>query len=458
VTAGEAWEIPRSVLIDNDYHIWYKIRAMIKRYTLPRMARIWEDDNKFQKMLKVEILACEALSKLKIVPKKDLTQIQKKAKINVSRIKKIEKKTNHDVVAFILNVSEYVGEPAKYIHYGLTSSDVLDTSLSVMMVEAIDILIDDVKTLMVSFKKKAKLYKKTVMIGRSHGVHAEPITFGIKMALFYDEMRRNLERLMKARETIAYGKISGSVGTYANVDPFVEEYVCKKLGLKPANVSSQILQRDRHAEFLTAIAFCGTSLEKFATEFRALQRTETGEVQEYFSSTQKGSSSMPHKKNPIMCERICGLARILRANAHASMENIPLWHERDISHSSVERVIIPDSTILLDYMMHKMIGIVDRLVVNPERMKENLERTKGVIFSQRVMLELITRGLTRKEAYDIVQSAALLVQDKNLPFLAALAEDKNVHSIMSRKEIEACGDYGYHTKQVDRIFKKVGIT
>ena len=430
---------------------------MIERYTLPRMARIWTEENKFEKMLKVEILACEAFSKLKIIPKQALFQIKKKAKIDIQAIKEIEKKTNHDVVAFILNLSENIGEAAKYIHYGLTSSDVLDTSLSVMMTESIDILIEDVKKLMQAFKRKAKRYKNVPMIGRSHGVHAEPISFGIKMALFYDETRRNLERLKQARATIAYGKISGSVGTYANVNPFVEEYVCKKLGLKAAKVSSQILQRDRHAQFLNAIAICGASLEKFATEFRALQKTEVGEVQEFFSSTQKGSSSMPHKKNPIMCERITGMARILRANALASMENVPLWHERDISHSSVERVIIPDSTILLDYMLNKMTGIVDRLVVNPDRMMENLERTKGVIFSQRVMLELINRGLTRKEAYNIVQSAALTVQAENLPFLDALAEDKRVRAHMSRKEIEACGDLRYHLKYVDYIFKRTGI-
>jgi len=430
---------------------------MIKRYTLPRMAKIWTEENKFKIMLKVEILACEAFSKLKIIPKQDLFQIKKKARFDVEKIKEIEKKTNHDVVAFINNLSEYIGEPAKYIHFGLTSSDVLDTSLSAMMCEAIDILITDTKKLMQALKRKARRSKNTVMIGRSHGMHAEPISFGIKMALFYDETKRNLERLKQAREGIAYGKISGSVGTYANVNPFVEDYVSKKLGLKPAKVSSQILQRDRHAQYLNAIAICGTSLEKFATEFRALQRTEIGEVQEFFSSTQKGSSSMPHKKNPIMCERICGLARILRANALASMENMPLWHERDISHSSVERVIIPDSTILLDYMTEHMINIVDRLVVNKDKMRENIDKTKGIIFSQRVMLELVTRGFTRQEAYDIVQSAAMAVQNEGTLFLEAIAKDTRVKSRMSKSEIEACGELDYHIKHVDYIFKKVGI-
>ncbi|MCK4462917.1 MAG: adenylosuccinate lyase [Candidatus Omnitrophica bacterium] len=430
---------------------------MIERYTLPRMASIWTEENKWKIMLKVEILACEALSKLKIIPKQDLFQIKKKAKFDIDRINQIEKKTNHDVVAFIANLSENIGEAAKYIHYGLTSSDVLDTSLSVMMCQALDILIDDTKKLMQAFKRKARRFKNAIMIGRSHGMHAEPTSFGIKMALFYDETKRDLERLKQARDVIAYGKISGSVGTYANINPFVEEYVCKKLGLKPAKVSSQILQRDRHAQYLNAIAICGASLEKFATEFRSLQRTEIGEVQEFFSSAQKGSSSMPHKKNPIMCERVCGLARILRANAIAGIENMPLWHERDISHSSVERVIVPDSTILLDYMLNKMIGIADRLIVNVDRMKENLEKTNGIIFSQRVMLELINRGFTRQEAYDIVQKAALTVQAESLPFLDAIAEDKRVRGSMSRTEVEACGDLGYHLKHADYIFRKVGI-
>jgi adenylosuccinate lyase len=430
---------------------------MIDRYTLPRMARVWSEENKFEKMLKVELLACEAFSKLKIIPKHDLFQIKKKARFDIGRIKEIEKKTNHDIVSFVMNVSEYVGEAAKYIHFGLTSSDVIDTSFSVMMCEAMDILIEDAEGLLKAFKRSAKKYKNTVMIGRSHGVHAEPITFGLKMALYYDETIRNIERLKKARATIAYGKISGSVGTHANVDPFVEEYVCKKLGLKPAKVSSQILQRDRHAEFLNAIAITGTSLEKFATEFRALQRTEIGEVQEYFSSTQKGSSSMPHKKNPIMFERICGLARILRANAFAGMENMPLWHERDISHSSVERVIMPDSTILLDYMLTKMANLVHKLVVDETRMKENLGKSRGIIFSQRVLLELVKKGLTRIEAYDIVQDAALNMDRENIDFEEALKNNKKVRNIMGPKAIEECFDLGYHTKFVDKIFKKAGI-
>ena len=430
---------------------------MVERYTLPRMAVIWSERNKFEKMLKIEILACEALSRLKVIPKKDLLHIKKKARFDIERIKRIEEKTNHDIVSFIINISEYVGESAKYIHFGLTSSDVVDTSLSAMMCEAMDILIEDSKGLLKAFRKKARKYKNTVMIGRSHGVHAEPTTFGLKCALFYEETKRNIERLKAARNTIAYGKISGSVGTHANIDPFVEEYVCKKLGLKPAEVSSQILQRDRHAQYLNAIAMMGASLEKFSTEFRALQRTEIGEVEEYFSSTQKGSSSMPHKKNPIMFERICGLARILRGNAFASMENIPLWHERDISHSSVERVIIPDSTILLNYMLTKMTNLVNRLGVNEDRMRVNINKTRGIIFSQRVLLELIKKGLTRLEAYDIVQEASLNMQKEDIDFEEALKRNRKIRDVMGPDEIGSCFDLGYHIKNIDKIFKRAGI-
>ena len=430
---------------------------MIERYTLPRMGVIWSEKNKFEKMLKVEILACEALSKLKIIPKHDLFQIKKKARFDIERIKKIEEKTNHDMVSFVMNISENVGDAAKYVHFGLTSSDVVDTALSIMMREAMDVLIKDANELLKAFRVKARKYKHTVMIGRSHGVHAEPITFGLKMALFYREIKRDIERLKTARTRIAYGKISGSVGTHANTDPFVEEYVSKKLGLRPAKVSSQILQRDRHAEYLNAIAITGTSLEKFSTEFRALQRTEIGEVEEYFSPTQKGSSSMPHKKNPIMFERICGLARILRGNALAGMENMPLWHERDISHSSVERVIIPDSTILLDYMLTKMAGLVNRLTVNEERMRENIGKTKGIIFSQRVLLELIKRGLGRIEAYDIVQEAALNMQKEDIDFEEALKQNRKIRNVMGPKAIAECFGLNYHTKHIDKIFKKAGI-
>lgn len=408
-------------------------------------------------MLDVEIAACEAMCKLGKVPKTALQTIIAKAKFDVERIKEIEKATNHDVVAFITNLSENIGEDSKYIHMGLTSNDVLDTSLSVMMRQAMDILIEDVKGLLRGLKKKARRYKTTPMMGRTHGMHAEPITFGLKMALFYDALKRDLERLQDAREAISVGKISGAVGTYANIEPFIEEFACRKLGLKPSKVSTQVIQRDRHAQYLIAIAMTGTSLEAIGTELRHLQRTEVGEVQEYFSPTQKGSSAMPHKKNPITCERVCGLARVLRGNAQAELESVVLWHERDISHSSVERIIVPDSTILLDYMLHKMTDIIDKLVVKPDTMLKNMEKTRGIIFSQRVLLELIDNGLTRQEAYDIVQRCAMGLSEDGPDFRQILQSDTEVRKYLSETEVNACFDLRYHLKYIDRIFRKVGI-
>lgn len=430
---------------------------MINRYSLPKMANVWQEENKFKKMLQVEIAACEAMAKMGQIPKQALAVIKKRAAFDVDRIKEIEKKTNHDVVAFLVNLSENIGDEAKYIHLGMTSSDVLDTSLSMMMHDAANILLDDLRLLLKALRDKARRFKKTVMIGRSHGVHAEPTTFGLKMALFYDETHRNLRRMEEARNIISVGKISGAVGTYANVNPEVEKFACKKIGLKPANISTQILQRDRHAHYLTTLAIIGTSLERFATEIRHLQRTEVSEVEEYFSPTQKGSSAMPHKKNPIMCERICGLARVLRGNAQAAMENMPLWHERDISHSSVERIIVPDSTILLDYMLNKFTTLIQRLVVNQEAMKENLEKSRGIIFSQRVLLELINKGLTRLEAYDAVQNAALTSQRDGIHFKIILENDKRIRRYLTKEEIDACFDLGYHLAYVGEIFKRVGI-
>jgi len=421
------------------------------------MAAVWTDEFRFRKMLDVEIFACEALTKLGKIPKGALSHIQSRARFDVERIKEIEAATNHDVIAFIKNVSEYVGDDAKYIHMGLTSSDVLDTALSAQMQQACDILIEDLKKLLSILRRKARLHKKTLMIGRTHSVHAEPMTFGLKMALYYEETKRNLVRLQHARDTISVGKISGAVGTYANIDPFVEEYTCKKMGLKPARISTQILQRDRHAEFLNAIAITGTCLEKYATEFRNLQHTEIGEVEEYFSSTQKGSSAMPHKRNPILCERIAGLARILRANALVSMEDIVLWHERDISHSSAERVILPDSTILLDYMLTKFMDIVGHLLVHDDRMMENLNKSGGVVFSGRLLLELVNKGLTRNEAYDKVQKAAFNAKKDGLPFKEALLLDDGIMSILNSGDIEDIFDFKYHMKNIDRIFRKVGI-
>jgi len=430
---------------------------MIKRYSLPKMSAIWQEENKFKKMLRVEIACCEAFASMGKMPKEALSVIKKKARFDVGRIKEIETKTNHDVVAFIVNVSEYIGDEAKYIHMGMTSSDVLDTSLSIMMKEAADILINDTRLLLKAFRDKARKYRKTVMMGRTHGVHAEPTTFGLKMALFYDETRRNLKRLEDARNIISVGKISGAVGTYANVEPKVEEYACKKLGLKPANISTQVLQRDRHAQYLTAIAIVGASLEKFATEIRHLQRTEVNEAEEYFSPTQKGSSAMPHKRNPIICERICGLARILRGNAMASIENMPLWHERDISHSSVERVIVPDSTILLDYMLNKFTILIQNLVVHEDVMKENMEKSRGIVFSQRVLLELIKKGLTRIEAYEIVQKCAMAARKDGVNFKLMIENDSKVRKHLSEKEIEDIFDINYHLSHVGEIYRKVGI-
>ncbi len=430
---------------------------MIERYSLPRMSAIWSEENRFKKMLDVELFACEALAKLGSIPKKSLFQIQNRARFDVERIREIEAQTNHDVIAFIKNLSENIGEDARYVHMGLTSSDVLDTALSVQMREACDILIEDTQKLLRILARKARAHKKTLMAGRTHSVHAEPMTFGLKLALYYDETKRSLERLKRAREIISVGKISGAVGTYANIDPFVEAYTCKKLGLRPAKVSNQILQRDRHAEFLNAIAIAGTSLEKFATEFRNLQHTEIGEVEEYFAKGQKGSSAMPHKKNPITCERIAGLARILRANAIVSMENMVLWHERDISHSSAERVILPDSTIALDYMLNKFMEIVAHLIVHEDKMLENLNLSGGFVFSGRLLVTLIDKGLTRNEAYDKIQRCAFNAKKGNLEFKDAVLADDGIRSVLGEREIEEVFNIRYYIKNVDRIFRHVGI-
>lgn len=430
---------------------------MIDRYTLPRMGKIWDDQNRFQKMLDVELTACEAFAKKGLIPKGTVSDIKRGARFDLARIKEIEQETKHDVIAFIKNVSENVGEAAKYIHMGLTSSDVLDTGLSLQMRDAADLLLEDLKRLEIALAKKAKKYKNTICIGRTHGVHAEPMTFGLKFALFYAETQRNIERMKAARENINYGKLSGAVGTFANVDPWVEEYVCKRLKLDPAPISTQVLQRDRHAQFLTTIAIIGSSLEKFATEIRGLQKTEIREAEEPFSEGQKGSSAMPHKRNPVTCERIAGLARVLRGNAHASLENIALWHERDISHSSVERVIIPDSCILLDYMLNIFTDVIMHLLVYPENMLENLNRTKGLVFSQRVLLMLIGKGLSRLDAYDLVQRCAMSVWRENVDFKAVLTENIDVTKYLTAEEIEACFDMGYYTKNVHRIYRRLGL-
>lgn len=428
---------------------------MIERYTTPQMKFLWSDQNKFQKWLDIEILACEAMAQRGIIPKSALSKIKKKAKFDVKRISKIEEKTKHDVVAFLTNVAENVREESKYIHFGLTSSDILDTSLSLLMREAGDLILQDLEKLIRSIKKKAYKFKHTPMIGRTHGVHAEPITLGLKFALWFAEIQRHMERLKKAVETISVGKISGAVGTFSNLNPKVEEYVCKKLKLKPAPISSQIIQRDRHAEFLTALAMIASSIEKFATEIRSLQRTEILELEEGFSKGQKGSSAMPHKRNPITCERLCGLARLVRTNAQASLENITLWHERDISHSSVERVIIPDSTILVDYMLIQFNRIIENLLVYPESMMANLNKTKGMIFSGRLLLELSQKTRSKEEAYQIVQDNAMKAWRENKDFKNLIRNDKKVIRYLSKQKIEDCFSLDHYLKHVDYIFKRV---
>ncbi len=430
---------------------------MIERYSTSEMKAHWSEEKKLGLWLEIEVLAVEALVKLGEVPQADFQKIKKGAQFQLKRVADIEKSVDHDVIAFLTNVSENIGPSGRFMHFGMTSSDVLDTSLAVLMGGAIDILMEDFLQLIEVVKAQAIEHKHTVMIGRSHGVHAEPTTFGLKMALFLDELYRNMDRLVAAKKIISYGKVSGAVGTYANIDPRVEEYVCKKLKLTPAPVSSQIIQRDRHAQYMNALALVGCSLEKFALEIRNLQRTEIQEVEEPFGKDQKGSSAMPHKRNPITCERVCGLARILRGYALACMENVALWHERDITHSSVERVVIPDATTLLHYMIRLMIRTFKGLVVYPENMKRNLELTGGVIFSQRLLLELIRKGLSREEAYRIVQRKAHQAWDEKRYFKDVLLADKDFLKIMSSKEIETCFNLKYHLKNIDNTFKRMGL-
>ena len=426
---------------------------MIRRYSREVMREIWTEENKFSIWLQIEILACEARK----IPRKDLAAIKRRAKFDVKRINEIERTTNHDVIAFLTNVAEHVGPASRHIHEGLTSSDVVDTALAVQMVQSVDILIDDVTKLRAVVARKAKKYKFVPMIGRTHGVHAEPITFGLKLALMYDEFGRALERLVLARDIIAVGKLSGAVGTYAHMNPRVEAYVCKKLGLQADAISTQIVQRDRHAEFMSAIALVGCSIDRWALEFRHLQRTEVREAEEFFAEGQKGSSAMPHKRNPITCERLCGLARVLRGNALAAMENVALWHERDISHSSVERIIFPDSTTLLDYMLVTLTNVVDKLLVYPARMKSNLESSKGLIYSQGILLALTKKRLTREKSYALVQRNAMKTWAGAKTFKESLLADAEVLKHLSKREIEAAFNLDSHLCQVDAIFKKVGI-
>lgn len=428
---------------------------MIDRYTRPVMRDLWSEQKKYETWLLVEILASEAQAGLGLIPKEAYEQIRDKARVDAQTVHRHEEVTRHDVIAFLQNVEESVGEASRYVHLGLTSSDVLDTATAILLAEASDIIIKDIKGLLLVLKERALEHKDTLMIGRSHGIHAEPVTFGLKLALWYGEMERNLARMERARQAVAVGKISGAVGTFANIPPEVEAYVCQKAGLKPAPASSQIIQRDRYAEFMSSLALIAGTLEKIAVEIRHLQRTEVREVEEFFSRGQKGSSAMPHKKNPIASENISGLARLIRSNALASYENMALWHERDISHSSVERVILPDSTSLIDYMLVRMTGVIKNLVVYPERMKENLESSRGLIFSQRILLELARKGWLRKRAYELVQRNAMRVWDGEGDLLNLLLEDAELKTIMNPEEINACFELSYHTKHIEEIFQRV---
>lgn len=430
---------------------------MIERYTRERMKKVWDEEYKFKKWLDVEIAVCEAWAEVGGIPTEAIPRI-KEARVDTGRIKEILRVTHHDMTAFLRAVAETIGEESRFIHMGLTSSDVMDTALSLQMREASDILLEDIDEVIGILRDKAIEHKDTIMMGRTHGVHAEPITFGLKLAIWYEEMRRNRRRLEDAREEISYGKISGAVGTHATVPIEVEEIALSKLGLKRDPVSSQIIQRDRHARFLTTLAIIASSLEKFATDIRGLQRTEILEVEEPFEEGQTGSSAMPHKKNPELCERICGLARLIRANSMVSLENIALWHERDISHSSAERIIIPDSCIALDYMLHLFSYIMRGLKVNRERMAQNIEITRGLIFSQRVLLSLIDKGLPRDRAYGIVQRNALAAWEKGIPFLDLLLEDGEVLSYISEDELRSLFDVGFFTREIDKIFERMGLT
>ncbi|MBL8008212.1 MAG: adenylosuccinate lyase [Ignavibacteria bacterium] len=430
---------------------------MIPRYSRKEMASVWSDENKFKVWLEIEILAAEAQCRLGYVPLKSLRNIKKNAAFDTDKILKIEEEVKHDVIAFLTNVGSYIGIDSRFIHLGMTSSDVIDTALSVHMKEAGEIILDDLKKVRDSLYKKAKKYKYLSMIGRTHGVHAEPITLGLKFALWYDEINRNIERWKRAVEVISVGQISGAVGTYEHISPEVEKYICKKLGLKTTKISTQILQRDRHAEYMSVLAIITSSIEKFTTEIRHLQKTETLELEEYFSAGQKGSSAMPHKKNPVTCERLSGLARVLRGNALASFENIALWHERDISHSSVERIIIPDSAILTDYILNQFDKIIENIVVNEDNIRKNLELTNGLLFSQTVLLKLIEKKMKREQAYKIVQTVAMKCWKEKVSFLGLLKKDREVLKYLSHKELDDVFNYDKSKRNIDFIFRRTGI-
>lgn len=430
---------------------------MIERYTRPEMGAIWTEQNKYQAWLEVEILACEAWAEIGDIPKEDVAKIRENASFDVNRILEIEQETRHDVVAFTRAVSETLGEERKWVHYGLTSTDVVDTALSYLIKQANDILRKDIMNFIDIIAAKAKEHKHTVMMGRTHGVHAEPTTFGLKLGLWYEEMKRNLERFEAAAKVIETGKMSGAVGTYANIDPRVEQYVCDQLGLAASPISTQTLQRDRHAQYLGALALIATSIEKFATEIRGLQKSETREVEEAFAKGQKGSSAMPHKRNPIGSENMVGMSRLMRGYMVTAYENVALWHERDISHSSAERVILPDATITLNYMLSRFGNIVKNLTVFPENMKRNMTRTYGLIYSQRILLALIDKGLVREEAYDTVQPLAMQAWDEQVQFRTLVDASEKITSYLTKEELDECFDYNYHLQHVDMIFERLGL-
>jgi adenylosuccinate lyase len=430
---------------------------MIERYSRPQMKKIWSDKNKFDQWLKVEIAVCEAWAELGQIPQEDVFKIRK-ASYNLDRVAEFLDVTHHDMTAFLNSVAESLGTESRFVHLGLTSSDIMDTALSLQLAQAADILIKDVAELVSVMEDKAVEHKYTIMMGRTHGVHAEPTTLGLKMALWTEEMKRNAQRLVEAKKNISVGKMSGAVGTYATVPPQVEKFACAKLGLAPAPISSQIIQRDRHAQFLTTLAIIASSLEKFATEIRGLQRTEIREVEEPFEEGQTGSSAMPHKRNPELCERICGLARLIRGHAITSLENIALWHERDISHSSTERIILPDSCLAVDYMLSIFTSIMKGLKVYPENMRRNIELGQGLVFSQRVLIALIDKGLAREEAYKMVQDNAMKAWEEKKDFLGLLKMDRRITAHLNKAELNSLFDYGYYLKHVDEVFKRLGLS
>lgn len=430
---------------------------MIERYTNPEMGNIWTLQHEFEVMLDVEIAACEAMAELGEIPKEAAENIRAKAKFDLPRVKEIEKVTNHDIIAFLTNVAEYVGEDSKYIHKGLTSSDVKDTALGIMMKKSADLILEDLKKFREVLVRRAAEFKHTVCIGRTHGIHAEPMTFGLKLALWLSEVDRDIERVEHARRMVAVGKLSGAVGTYSNINPKIEELVCKKLGITPVPLATQVIQRDRHAEYMTTLAIVASSFEKFATEIRNLQRTDIREAEEYFSPGQKGSSAMPHKRNPITCERVSGMARLVRGNALAALEDITLWHERDISHSSVERVILPDSTINVDYCIRKFTNIIDKLLVYPEAMLENLNKTGGLIFSQRILIALVSKGVLREDAYKWVQRNAMKRWLQKEDFRTNISKDEDVVKYLTQEEIDECFKVDYFLRHVDMIMARFGL-